>query len=209
MVHLGDRLLIPTIKNNPKSWLCPIWTENYCCGYWNFIFTAELNVVEFFLSQFSLILLYVQWNSDLLVKNQKKIWLIKWENLLNGVDWKFLFLYFWELATYVCWIFVIFCSLNTFSPVFVCPSMSSVIVLRGMHCSSVILVWQMLKTPSTFFYYLQIFGYWKCFALYAHPWCGPVQGDMCKINKKFNEKVNLTLNSLYWYIHFTVSTEMK
>ena len=27
--------------------------------------------------------------------------------------------------------------------------------------------------------------------------------------QKFNDKVNLTLNSVYWYIHFTISTEMK
>ena len=120
MVHLGDRLLIPSVKNNPKSWLCHNRTENYCCGYWNFVFTAELNVVEFFLSQFSLILLYVQWNLNILVKKKqkKKVWLIKWKNLWKGI----VFFFFENVATYVCWIFVIFSSLNTFSLVSFCSS---------------------------------------------------------------------------------------
>jgi len=42
MVYLGDRLLIPSIKNNPKSWSCHNQRDYYCCGRWNFIFTAEL-----------------------------------------------------------------------------------------------------------------------------------------------------------------------
>lgn len=91
----------------------------------------------------------------------------------------------------------------------VCPSVLSVSFLRGMHCFLVVLVWRTLKTPSTFFYYLQIFGYWKCFAFMPILDVALFKEACVKSTKKFNDKANLTLNSLYWYIPFTISTEMK
>jgi hypothetical protein len=84
-----------------------------------------------------------------------------------------------------------------FSPVSVYQSILSVIFLRGMLSSSVILVLETLKTPSTFFYYLQIFVFGSALLFMPILDVAMLKEACVQSTQKFNDKVNLTLNSVY------------